>query len=361
VLVDGHDLQTAELHACEEAMMTGTHTTKQDDHRPRRRCIWSRRGAFARVLATWQRAALVGLLTLLAVSPAADASPANFPARIDLPNGFFPEGIEGGRGTSFFVGSMVDGAIWRGDLRTGSGSVLAPGAPGLASAGIAYEAGRDRIWVAGVGPPLNGRSDVRVYDASSGVLLATYQPSGVGLLNDVAITRDAVYVTDSSFAQLVVIPRPKDRSLPPSAAATILPVGGDFVQTPGFNLNGIVAKNGVLLVAQSSAGKLFRLDPATGAADEVDLGGATLTYPDGLELLGHTLYVVRPFDNRVTVISLGVGLGSGVVLGDLTDPSLDIPSTATVAAGRLWAVNLRFTTPPEPTTPYWITRLPLRP
>lgn len=309
--------------------------------------------------------ALVGLLALLAVAPAAEGSPAgqraNFPARIDLPNGFFPEGIESGQGTSFFVGSMVDGAIWRGDLRTGSGAVLAAGAPGRASAGIAYEVDRDRIWVAGVGPPLNGSGDVRVYDASSGALLATYQPLGVGLLNDVAVTREAVYVTDSSFPQLVVIPLPQNGSLPPSSAATILPVGGDLVQTPGFNLNGIVAENGALLVAQSAAGKLFRVDPATGVADELDLGGAILSYPDGLELLGHTLYVVRPFDNRVTVISLGARLGSGVVLGDLTDPSLDVPSTATVAAGRLWAVNLRFTTPTEPSTPYWITQLPLRP
>ena len=239
--------------------------------------------------------------------------------------------------------------------------MLAPGAPGRASAGIAYEAGRNRIWVAGVGPPLNGSGDVRVYDASSGALLATYQPPGVGLLNDVAVTREAVYVTDSGFPQLVVIPLPKDGSLPPAAAAAILPVSGDFVQTPGFNLNGIVAEGGVLLVAQSSTGKLFRVDPATGVAAELDLGGVNLGYPDGLELLGHTLYVVRPFQNRVTVVSLGARLTGGVVLGDLTDPSFDIPSTATVAAGRLWAVNLRFTTPPEPTTPYWITQLPLRP
>ena len=309
--------------------------------------------------------ALVAVSAFLALSPAVAASPAGqsgtFPARIDLPNGFFPEGIESGRGTSFFVGSMTDGAIWRGDLRTGSGTVLAPGAPGRASAGIAYEAGRNRIWVAGVGPPLNGSGDVRVYDASSGALLATYQPPGVGLLNDVAVTRNAVYVTDSSFPQLAVIPLPKDGSLPPAAAAAILPVSGDFAQTPGFNLNGIVAEGGVLLVSQSSTGKLFRVDPATGVAAELDLGGVNLGYPDGLELLGHTLYVVRPFQNRVTVVSLGARLTRGVVLGDLTDPSFDIPSTATVAAGRLWAVNLRFTTPPEPTTPYWITQLPLRP
>jgi hypothetical protein len=212
-----------------------------------------------------------------------------------------------------------------------------------------------------------GRADVRVYDASSGALLATYQPPGVGLLNDVAVTRNAVYVTDSGFPQLVVIPLARDGALPQPSAATILPVGGDWLQTPGdnpapdINMNGIVAEDGVLLVAQSSTGKLFRVDPATGVADELDLGGVNLGYPDGLELLGHTLYVVRPFQNRVTVITLGARLTGGVVLGDLTDPSLDIPSTATVAAGRLWAVNLRFTTPAEPNTPYWITRLPLRP
>ena len=189
---------------------------------------------------------------------------------------------------------------------------------------------------------------MRVYDASSGALLATYQPPGVGLLNDVAITGDAVYVTDSGFPQLVVIPLGRKGALPPPSAATILPVSGDMLQTPGINMNGIVAKGGVLLVAQSSTGKLFGVDPATGVADEVDLGGANLGYPDGLELRGHTLYVVRAFDNRVTVISLGARLASGVVRGDLTDPSLDIPTTATVAAGRLWAVNLRFTTPPQP-------------
>jgi hypothetical protein len=335
--------------------MTGTHTTNHDEQT----------GHVTPRLVMRRLAALVGLLALLAVWPAAGASPAgqsgNFPRRIDLPNGFFPEGVESGPGTSFFVGSMTDGAIWRGNLRTGSGTILATGVPGRASAGVAYEAGRNRIWVAGVGPPLNGSGDVRVYDASSGALLATYQPPGVGLLNDVAVTREAVYVTDSSFPQLVVIPLPNDGSLPPAAAAAILPVSGDFVQTMGFNLNGIVAEDGVLLVAQSSTGKLFRVDPATGVAGELDLGGANLNYPDGLELLGHTLYVVRPFDNRVTVISLAARLASGVVLGDVADPSLDIPSTATVASGRLWAVNLRFTTPPAPTTAYWITQLPLRP
>jgi hypothetical protein len=77
----------------------------------------------------------------------------------------------------FFVGSLVDGAIWRGDLRTGSGAVLADGAPGRVSVGIAYEAARNQLWVAGGGPGFRlGVGDVRVYDASSGDLLATFLP-----------------------------------------------------------------------------------------------------------------------------------------------------------------------------------------
>jgi hypothetical protein len=295
--------------------------------------------------------------------PATAAPPDNFPDQIDLPNGFFPEGIEGGRGTSFFVGSLIDGAIWRGDLRTGSREELAPGATGRSSVGIAYEASRNRLWVAGGGPGFGaGVGDVRVYDASSGTLLATFLPPGeVGALNDVAITHDAVYVTDSFKAQLVEIPLPSDGSLPSEDAATLLPVTGDFDQTPGVaNLNGIVAKSGVLIVAQSNTGLLFRVDPATGIATEINLGDEALSSVDGLELQGRTLYAVRN-SNQVTVVRLGSQLAAGTVLGDITDPGLDVPTTATVAAGRLWAVNARFGTGPTPGTEYWITQLPLRP
>jgi hypothetical protein len=106
-------------------------------------------------------------------------------------------------------------------------------------------------------------------------------------------------------------------------------------------------------------GKLFRVDPDTKIADQVDLGGEVLPAPDGLELLGNTLYVVG--GGLVTVVRLGARLASGVVLREITDPGLDVPTTATVAAGRLWVVNARFTTPPTPDTEYWITQLPLRP
>jgi hypothetical protein len=304
------------------------------------------------------------LAFLLAPWPATAAPSHNFPDQIDLPNGFRPEGIESGRGTSFFVGSLVDGAIWRGDLRTGSREELADGATGRVSVGIAYEASRNRLWVAGGGPGFFGAGDVRVYDASSGELLRTFvipapPTPGARFLNDVAVTRDAVYVTDSFNPQLVVIPLPADGSLPGINDATLLPVSG-VAQTGGPNLNGIVAKSGVLIVAQSSTGDLFRVDPDTGSAERIILGNVTLGSVDGLELQGRTLYAVRN-SNVVTVVRLGSQLAAGTVLGDITDPGPDVPSTATVAAGRLWAVNARFNTSPTPTTPYWITQLPLRP
>ena len=52
-------------------------------------------------------------------SPVAAASP--FPARIDLPSGWMPEGITAGRGNTIYVGSLAGGGVWAGDVRTGEG------------------------------------------------------------------------------------------------------------------------------------------------------------------------------------------------------------------------------------------------
>ena len=50
------------------------------------------------------------------------------PDVIALPNGFQPEGITTGKRHTFFVGSRDNGAIYKGSLRTGKGSILVPGA-----------------------------------------------------------------------------------------------------------------------------------------------------------------------------------------------------------------------------------------
>src|SRR5580765_8250243 len=93
---------------------------------------------------------IVAVLATMAalVAPAALAK-GSFPKVIQLPQGFQPEGIEVGKGTTFYTGSRATGAIYRGNLRTGAGAVLVPGASGHVSLGI--ELDRDRLVVAGGG------------------------------------------------------------------------------------------------------------------------------------------------------------------------------------------------------------------
>jgi hypothetical protein len=284
---------------------------------------------------------------LLAVPAAA----APFPATIPLPDGWQPEGITDGTGTTAYVGSLADGAIASVNVRTGDVAPLADGATGRVTVGLDYEDGAHRLWAAG-----GATGEVRAYDARTGALLQTYTFTA-GFLNDVVVTADAVYVTDSGIQQLVVIPLPDDGSLPSPADAFTLPLTGDIQYTSDFNANGIVASGGWLILVQSGTGLLFRVDPATGEALTIDLGGQSVSAGDGLELVGSTLYVVRNQVGEILRIRLADDLLSGTVVETISPAGVDFPTTAAFIAGRLWLVNARFNTPPTPDTPYWLTSI----
>lgn len=292
---------------------------------------------------------ILGTLAIAAAmtaAPAAAASP--FPARIDLPSGWMPEGITAGAGTTIYVGSLAGGGVWRGDVRTGTGEVLVQPWGG-AAAGVEYEAGANRLWVAGA-----TTGTVRVYDATSGALLQSYAFSPAGFLNDLVVTDTAVYVTDSNNAWLDVIPLGPDGSLPAPADVTMLPLTGITFEPGQFNANGIVAARGWLVVVDSFTGGLFRVDPATGDATQIPTGGVSVANGDGLELRGSLLFVVRNQDQVIEAFKLGSGLATATPLAELTG-NLSVPTTAALQAGRLWVVNARFGIP---TTEYWITRFP---
>lgn len=307
------------------------------------------------------RALTATLATALAVTvaavPASSAVPASavaptFPDRIELPDGFQPEGITGGGGTTFYAGSLRDGAIYRGDVRTGDGAVLVPGEPGRVAVGLQYDARTDRLWVAG-----GETGTVTAYDGSTGEELMAYE-FDAGFLNDVAVNRYGVAVTDSQQSQLVVIPFGPAGQLP--ATGTEVEITGDLVYGDGFNANGIVAlPNGRdVLVVQSLTGELFRIDALTGRSELVPVEGRDLTGGDGLELEGRYLFVVRGGGPaQVDVVHLDGQFASGELLGALTDPGLDVPTTGDVIAGRGYVVNARFGTTPTPDTDYWITQL----
>jgi hypothetical protein len=273
---------------------------------------------------------------------------------VALPNGFQPEGIERAGGADVFVGSLADGSIWRGNVRTGQGAVWAPG-PDAPALGLARDRYRGLLWVAG-GPA----GEVRAYDLRSGALVKTYRFPVAGLLNDVAVTHDAVYVTDSFVQQLAVIRFTRRHGL--TANATTLPLTGDIhyvagpPDNPAFNANGIVAYHGALIIAQSETGYLFTVDPGTGDTHRIDTSGIDLRNADGLERHDRLLYVVRN-DGLVERLRLERRLRSAQPAGALTD-DLDYPSTGALVARWLYVVNARFATPPTATTPYWLTRLP---
>lgn len=303
----------------------------------------------------------VGAIALLAALMPLQAS-AHFggrhdtPDRIDLPNGWQPEGITTD-GKSLYVGSLANGAIWRAAVRTGKGAVLAAGVPGRVAVGIEYDERRDLLWVAG-GPT----AEVRAHDADTGALLATYSfPSTKErFLNDLVVTRRGVFATDSMNQELAVVPLKKGcrgHDLPPASRARTLPLTGDLVYTTGFNLNGIVKSDGSLVAVQSNSGKLFRIHPRTGDTDGVDLDGKLVTNGDGLEIDDDILYVVRNQNNLIAVVELDDDLDSGELVAELSDDDFDVPTTVALARHSLWAVNSRFGTTPTASTEYWITRV----
>lgn len=315
--------------------------------------------AARRTAAVGTALAVAAPLALLAGGTAAAAPPAPRTQvdRIELPDGWQPEGVTTD-GRRLWSGSLATGELLRADPHTGRTLVLPRSESGTPAVGIDYDAARRVIWVAG------GESGtVKAHDARSGRLLATYTlpapDSGARFVNDLVVTDDAVYATDSQNQELVVVALDGEgrRGLPASGEAETVPLTGDIVYGPGFNANGIVAKNGYLLVVQSNTGKLFRVDPATGEAQAVDLGGATLTNGDGLELDGDVLYAVRNRLNQVAVLELADDLTSAEQVATLTSGDYDVPTTVAVVGDSLWAVNARFGNPAPETAQYWMTRV----
>ncbi len=304
-------------------------------------------------------ALVVATVTLAAtLAPSSTAAPPAkpFPATIDLPNGFQPEGIAIGRGPNAWLGSLADGDIYRANLRSGRGEVISEG-PGTPSVGLKVDR-RSRLFVAG-GPAGDGR----VVSTRSGAVLESYQfTTEPSFVNDVVLTHSAAWFTDSFNAQLYAVPLSRRGQLADPANVVTLPLGGDWEQGAGFAANGIstTPDRRALLVVHSTAGLLYRVDPTSGDATVVDLGGAQLTAGDGMLLVGKTLYVVQNQLNQVAVVSLNRAGTQGRVVRTMTSGDFDVPTTVARFGRWLYLPNARFNTMPTPDTPYWVTRVPAR-
>jgi sugar lactone lactonase YvrE len=283
-------------------------------------------------------AALAGLILL--ASAGTFARP--FPDRIPLPADFGPEGIAVGNGTTFYAGSLAAstrGQILVGDLRTGDiATLIEP--DGVPATGMKHDARSNLLFVARAGSGMG-----TVFHAASGDVVESYQfQAAPTFINDVVITREAAYFTDTQapFLYRVALGPAGE----PAADFTAIPLPGTF------RTNGIAAtRNGEHLFVVS-AGQLYRLDTDTHTPVLVDLGGDPLANADGLLLDGKTLYVVQNFLNRVAVVELSPDYLSGAVVRFITEPFASniltrVPTTIAEFGGALYAVTAGFA-PPSP-------------
>ena len=305
-----------------------------------------------------QRHILASLLLVLSLTVMGSASMAPFPASIPLPDGFQPEGIASGNGSIFYVGSIPTGAIYQGDFRTGQGEILVAGQPGRSAIGLKYDPRTGLLFVAG-----GATGKAFIYDAETGDLVAGIPLSTqTSFINDVVITQDAAYFTNSFQPEIYRISIDKYGSSSSFEAETI-PLGGEYQFTPGaFNANGIAAApNGrTLIIVNSSEGALYRVDPETGSATHIDLGTGSVPNGDGILLRGKTLYVVQNTLNQIAVIDLAADYSSGTIESILTSPLFRVPTTIARFGNALYAVNARFDTPPAPDTDYDVVQVPLK-
>lgn len=281
---------------------------------------------------------------------------------IPLPDGFQPEGIAVADDGTFWVGSLHDGSIYRGDVTTGDGEIVfTPEEPQVA-VGLWYD--EPTGWLFAGGGPLG---TAYVFDGATGDQLAEYDLGGT-FINDVVVTRDAAYLTDSAAPVVHVIPFGPGRSLPTADAVTSVPLGGDFEFVAGaFNSNGIEASRdgSQLIVASSATATLYLVDPETGVASAIDLGDASLRSVDGILLRGRTLFAVQNSLNQISAIRLSSDLSSGWVGSIITSPDFRVPTTVGTYDRQLFAVNARFDVAPPfgdpvPDVEFDVVRTPLR-
>ena len=276
---------------------------------------------------------------MLAAASMGTASSAAFPDTIPLPNGWQPEGIATGAGTSIYSGSLATGDIYRADLRTGAGELFIDAPDGRQAVGVKVD--RGLLYVAG-GPT----GQAYVYDARTGeeIDLLTL---GAGFVNDVTVTRDAAYFTNSFAPEIYRVAL--DNKGAPTGDVETLALSGDWEQIAGFNANGIAstANDKSLIVINSALGVIYAVDPSTGEATAIDTGAQSLAAGDGIVLQGRTLFVVRNQLNEVVELRLSPDLRSATVVDTVNDLDFRVPTTLALQGSRLYAVNARFGIDPE--------------
>lgn len=267
----------------------------------------------------------------------------HFPDTIDLPAGFGGEGVATGAHNTFYAGSVPDGRIARGDLRAGVSEVFVSDPLVPAAAGLKADRRHNLLWVSGA-----GTGKAAVYNLTTGApVMALTLTTGPSFINDVIVTRDAAYFTNSVVPELYKVPVSPDGVVGTPETITLHGPASEFVA--GFNTNGIeAARNGrTLIVVNTAKGELYTVDPTTGDSALIDLGGATAATGDGILLHGSKLLVLQNglapgVPNQIEVFKLRRNLTKARLVDTITSPFFESATTLARRGDVLVAVNSQF-------------------
>lgn len=296
------------------------------------------------------RRAFTAVACLLVAVVAGSAIPAAAaPAEVVLlPGASSAEGIANGGGTTFYAGDLFGGDIFRGDVQRGTAEVFIDAPAGRMALGMKADIDDGLLFVAG---GFTGQG--YVYDTLTGATVATYQfgAAGTSAINDVALTKDGAWFTDSFQPRLYFVP--VDEAGVPGSFRTVQLTGPAAEISGDFNLNGIQATpNGkTLIVAHSANGALYTVDPVSGASARI--AGVSVPNVDGIVLLGRQVWAVQNFSNQVTRVQLSPDLTSGASEAVITSDLFQVPATAARFGSRLAVVNAKFDTGFPPTADEW--------
>lgn len=299
----------------------------------------------------YKRLGVVGFIAALVVPAAPAAASSNdhgdhhgrFPDTIDLPDGMSGEGVATGAGNTFYAGSVPDGRIARGDLRQGTSEVFVAHPLTTSAAGLKADLRHNLLWVSGAATGM-----AAVYDLATGApVMALTLSTAPSFINDVIVTRDAAYFTNSFIPEIYKVPVAPDGTVGTPETITLHGPASEFVA--GFNSNGIEAtRDGrTLIVVNTAKGELYTVDPTTGDSATIDLGGATAATGDGILLRGSTLYVLQNgtspgVPNQIEVFELRHHLTSARLVDTITSALFETATTLARRGDLLVAVNAQF-------------------
>ena len=299
--------------------------------------------AMSRRTLTFLTATAAALLAVLGGGAPAGADHAD--RVIVLPGATSAEGIASGAGSTFYAGDLFGGDIYRGDIRKGTAAKFIDNAPGRNALGLRVDLGDGLLFVAG---GFTGQG--YVYDLDTGATVASYQfaDPAASVINDVAVTTEGAWFTNSFAAELYFVPVVDGV---PGSFTTLALSGPAGDTSGGFNNNGIqaTADGSTLIVAHSAQGALNLVDPDTGASSTI--AGLSLPGIDGFVLGGRTVYAVLNGLEQIVEVRLSGDRSSGAVTKVITSELFAVPAAVARFGDELAAVNAHFDTGFPPTSP----------